>query len=89
MGGLATTAIVELYLSNANVAPVVPGGNCSVPENAPEGTFLIAVNVPDLNPLDTDVGAWERGGFDVPAAPPPPACSHAGLRGRLCRVGGG
>jgi hypothetical protein len=87
MGGLATTAIVELYLSNANVAPVVPGGNCSVPENAPEGTFLIAVNVTDLNPLDTEVGAWERGYWSR-LLPPPLACSHAGLRGHVCRVGG-
>jgi hypothetical protein len=37
-GGLVTTANIELYLSNANVAPVVPGGVCSVPENSPENT---------------------------------------------------
>jgi hypothetical protein len=37
-GGLSTSANIELYLSNANVAPVVPGGTCNVSENSPENT---------------------------------------------------
>ncbi len=51
-GGLFALVVVELYLSNANVAPVVPGGVCSVPENSPEGTFLTSVIVFDGNPFD-------------------------------------
>ena len=71
MGGLATTASVELYLSNANVAPVVAGGVCSVQENAPEGTFLTSVVLSDLNPLDSIVGTVEASLFkSLPKYPP-------------------
>ena len=52
-GGESTTVLVELFLSNANVAPFVQGRECSVPENSPPGTALTTVTVTDVNPQDT------------------------------------